>query len=129
MSMHGEEIADEKKLNTMLEKAAEYIIETSARETTTGSWITYADDIPSDILTPDLFDEHIDDIFALILNYESVSYAEINDDGYLDVVMFLAYCPNYEVMPGEEDEYPEDREILNPLEGRREIGIPLSQSM
>lgn len=122
-------VIDEKILETKLEKAAEYIVETSARETTTGSWTTHSGDIPSDILTQDLFDKHINDIFGLVINYGAVSYAEIGNDGCIDTVMFLAYCPNYEASPGEEDEYPEDRVILNPLETKNENVTVCSQTM
>jgi len=50
--------------------------------------------------------------------YEAVADIEIEPDGAVDLVMYLAYCPNYEPWEEERDEYPEDREILDPLKSR-----------
>lgn len=107
-------------LKEKLEKAAAYIIETSARETTTGHYLTYADDIPSDILAPELFENNKNAIIKLMEEYASLAEAEVCSDGAIDAIMYLDYCPNYESDPGEVEEglsydMP-DRDILDPLE-------------
>jgi len=45
-------------LKDKLEKVAEYIIEKSARETTSGNYITYAEEIPSELITLDEYMRH-----------------------------------------------------------------------
>ena len=106
------------ELRAKLVRTAEYIIETSARETTSGSYITYANDIPEDILSAELFLTHIEDIAEIMWEYDSVADIEVDakNNECIDAVMYLAYCPNFEPHLEEEDEYPPDREILNPLE-------------
>ena len=98
-----------------LEKAAAYIIETSARETQTGSYLTYADDMPEDIISPKAFAEYIKDIEDIIAEYGAVLDVEISTDGTIDVNMFLAYCPNYVPLDEETGDFPEDRPIFDPL--------------
>jgi len=104
-----------KTVTERLEKAAAYIVEMSARETTTGNYITHPDNIPADILSPSLFSKHIDTIVYMVSDYGAVLDIEVTPDGAIDVIMGLGYCPNYAAMPGEEDAYPDDRQILNPL--------------
>jgi len=102
-----------------LEKAAAYILETSARETISGHYVIYANDVPAEILTPELFATHIDAIVEILSEYGAVLDIEVID-GAIDMVMGLAYCPNYEPFPEEVDEYPDDREIEDPLATRGE---------
>ena len=101
-------------LETKLENAARYIIKKSAEETTSGNYITYSGDIPEDIISPELFSKHIQDIADIMQSYESVLDI-IVEDGSIDVIMGLAYCPNYEPWEEEKDDYPPDRKILDPL--------------
>ena len=106
-------MTDDIKAN--LEKAAEYIIATSARETTSGNYIIYPDDIPAEIISADLYEEHLSDIVEIMLEYDAVAEADIGADGSIDTLMFLNYCPNYIPLAEEEGEYPDDRIILDPL--------------
>lgn len=106
------------ELKNKLENAARYIIETSAQETTSGNYITYTGDIPEEIISPKLFSKHIQDIAGIVQEYEAVLDIIVGD-GSIDVVMGLDYCPNFEPDADERDEYPDDREILDPLKTRR----------
>ena len=106
-------------IKAKLEKAAEYIITTSARETTSGNYITHPDDIPAEIITADLYEKHLSDIVEIMLEYDAVAEADIGADGSIDTLMFLSYCPNYIPLAGEEDEYPDDRIIPDPLTTRQ----------
>ena len=107
----------------MLEKAAAHILETSARETMSGSYAMYADDIPADIISQTLFLKHIDTIAGILSEYGAVLDIDISPDDGIYMVLGLAYCPNYEPSPEEADEYPDDRQILNPLESRGENSL------
>jgi len=106
------------ELKSKLENAARYIIETSARETSSGNYITYIGDVPDDIISPTLFSKHINDIADIMQEYEAVLDIIVEPEGAIDVVMGLAYCPNFEPHPEEADEYPDGREILDPLKSR-----------
>lgn len=106
-------------IKAKLEKAAEYIIETSARETTSGSYIMYPDDIPAEIIPPDLYIEHLGGIVKIMQEYEAVTDIEIHSGDALDFTVLLDYCPNFEPDADERDDYPDDREILDPLASRR----------
>ena len=103
----------------LLEKAAAYILETSARETTSGNYITYANDLPADVISPELFAANIDTIAGILSEYGAVLDIEVSD-GAIDMIVGLAYCPNYEPFPEEDDEYPDDRETSDPLATRGE---------
>ena len=105
------------ELESKLENAARYIIETSARNTTSGNYITYTGDVPANIISPELFSKHVQDIADIMQEYEAVLDI-IVEDGSIDVVMGLAYCPNFEPWEEEKDEYPDDREIEDPLKTR-----------
>jgi len=111
--IRGNEMTDE--LKERLEKVAEFIIEASARETTSGNYITYVEDIPDTLLSSELFSKHTKDIAEIMMGYEAVADIHISDDAALDVCMYLDYCPNFEPLAEEVDDYPEDREILDPL--------------
>jgi len=105
-----------------LEKAAAYILEKSARETLSGMYIISANDIPADILPPELFAKHIDAIVEILSEYGAVLDIAVTPDGAIDITLGLAYCPNYEPFPEEVEsgEYPDDREIEDPLATRGE---------
>jgi len=113
-----------KDMKNTLENAAKYIIETSARETSTGNWITYPEDMPAGIISAELFSKHKDQIIDMMLEYEAVAEAVSGSDGCIDVIMYLDYCPNFEPHEDERDDYPDDREILDPLGSRRESEKP-----
>jgi len=107
------------ELKNMLENAARYIIETSARETSTGNWITYPEDMPAGVIPADLFLQHKEQIIEIMLEYDAVAEAEPGSDGSIDVIMYLGYCPNFVPDADERDEYPDDRAILDPLQSMR----------
>jgi hypothetical protein len=83
-----------------LEKAAAYIVKKCADETASGTYFVHSDDIPDDILTPELFTAHINRIAEMMKAHESVAEADV-EDGTISVVMYLDYCPNYEPAPEE----------------------------
>ena len=114
-----------------LEKAAEFIIETGARETTTGHHYIYPEEIPPGILTPGLFNKHVDDIIGILKQYEAIGDIEVMHDGTVDMIVYLNYCPNYEPDTDERDDYPDAREILDPLKSRavpKNTAKPLGQA-
>jgi len=116
----------------ILEKTVAYILETSARETTSGNYITYANDLPADVISPELFAANIDTIAGILSEYGAVLDIDVYD-GAIDMIVGLAYCPNYEPFPEEDDEFPDDRETSDPLATRGEVvlqgGFPaLSES-
>ena len=102
-------------IKNQIENAARYIIETSARETSTGNWITYPDEIPASVISAELFSIFKRQIIGTMQEYEAVAEAYMNPDGSIDVMMYLGYCPNFEPDADERDDYPDDREILDPL--------------
>jgi len=106
------------ELESKLENAARYIIETSARNTTSGNYITYTGDVPEEIISPELFSKHIQEIADIMQEYEAVLDIDVESGESIDVVMGLAYCPNYEPWDSEREEYPDDREIFDPLKTR-----------
>jgi hypothetical protein len=108
----------ESDIQNKIERAAAYIVETSARDTTSGNWITYAEDLPAEIISPDEYIRHYDAIVKTLHEYEAVADIETTPDGTVDIVMYLAYCPNYEPHGDELDEYPDGREILDALKSR-----------
>ena len=108
-------------IKNQIESAARYIIETSARETSTGNWITYPEDIPASVISADLFNQHKEKIIDTMFEYEAVAEAVLGtDSACIDVIMYLAYCPNFVPDPEEMDDYPDDRDILDPLQSKRE---------
>ena len=98
-----------------LENAAAYIVETSARETMSGNYITYPEEMPAEIIPPELYKRHIGDIVKIMRGYESVADVDVTADGTVDICLYLDYCPNYEPCVEECDEYPGDRKILDPM--------------
>ncbi len=111
-------LAGRESENGKIAKAAAYIVETSALGTEYGNYITYPRNIPKDIMTVDEFEKLKGKIVYEILGYESVAQADIDDDGSIDLTMYLAYCPNYIPHPEERGEYPDDREILDALQSK-----------
>lgn len=107
------------ELKSILGKIAEYLIETEAQVTSSGNFIIYPNDFKTDFIAPEFFSEHIHTIAEMMLEYSAVAEADVLPDGSLDVLMYLAYCPNFEPDPVEADEYPPDREILDPLTTKR----------
>lgn len=97
-----------------LEKAVEFIVKTCAEKTHSGTYLINANDIPSGLLTPELFAEHQNLICDMMMKYESVALAEIDFDA-IDATMHLDFCPNYEPTPEEMDEYPDNRVMRDPL--------------
>jgi len=108
-------------IQSKLEKAAAFIIETGARETTSGHYYIYAEEIPPEILTPEQYKQNLDGIIGILQEYEAIGDIEVMDDGTVDMIVYLEYCPNYEPDADEREEglYPDDREILDPLTTRR----------
>jgi len=108
-------------LTGKLEKAAEYIIQTSANETLSGNYYFYPEDMPKEILPPRQFAQYKSSIMDIMREYEAVAEVELGDHGCIDVLMYLDYCPNYERDKEEEanGEYPPDRIILDPLNTRQ----------
>jgi len=106
-------------IKNKLEKAAEYIIETSSRETTSGNYFVYADDIPAEIIPANLYAKHLSDIVEILREYEAVAEVDVSPYDSLDIMIYLDYCPNFEPDGDERDDYPDDREILDPLTTRR----------
>ena len=120
------------ELISKLEKAAKHIIVTSATETTSGNYVICPADIPADIISTNMYFEHVGSIEKIMHMYDSVADTEVSPDGSMDTVIHLAYCPNFEPQPEEEDEYPLDRMIhadpLMPMRTTKSIrevlGIP-----
>ena len=106
------------ELKSTLENAARYIIETSARETSGGNYITYTGDVPEEIISPELFTKYMKSIAGIMEEYEAVADVIVDKDS-IDVNMYLDYCPNYEPFAEELDDYPPDRKIEDPLHTRR----------
>jgi hypothetical protein len=118
--------ADE--LKDKLVKAAEYIIETSARETTTGNYVIESIDIPPDIISLELFSEHIQTIAEIMREYESVAIVDVSPYDSLDTAIYLDYCPNFKPEADQLEDYPPGRETLDPLGSKRKIdGVPISE--
>jgi hypothetical protein len=108
------------EIKTMLEKATEYIVKKCADETISGSYYVHADDVPGEVLAPGLFVEHIDTIADMILGYESVAEADV-EDGVISVIMYTDCCPNHEpslVGSNENDDYG-NQTTPNPLTKRQ----------
>jgi len=103
----------------LLEKTAAYILETSARETTSGNYIIHANDLPAEVISPELFAANIDTLAGILSEYGAVLDIDVYD-GAIDMTVGLAYCPNYEPFPEEEEEFPDDRETSDPLATRGE---------
>ena len=101
-------------LHDKLIKAAEYVIESSARETTSGVMYTHPSNIPVEIMTLDEFTSHVEEVANIISSYKSVLDVDYDDEGIIDVAMGSDYCPLYETICGE-DELDENRKIKNPL--------------
>jgi hypothetical protein len=99
----------------MLEKAAAFIVERSAGETTSGNYITYMGDLPADIISPGAFAENVEDIAAIVAEYEAVVDIEVTSDGAIDINMGLDYCPNFDATLEADGDYPDDRIIKDPL--------------
>ena len=97
-----------------LKKATEYIISNGAVDTTSGNYIFRVGSIPTDILTPEEFVANMQAIAELAEFYEAVTDVDISD-GTIDVNFYLDYCPNYEPWYEELAQFPDDREILDPL--------------
>jgi hypothetical protein len=89
------------EIKAALEKAVEYIVTKCANETTSGSYIIHADDVPGDIISPGLFAEHIGTITEMMMVYDSVAEADV-EDGAISVIMYSSYCPNHEPPPEDE---------------------------
>lgn len=70
-------VSDE--VNDILEGAVKYIVKKCASETESGTYYVHADDFPEDILPPGLFMEHIGTIADMMLGYESVAEADVED--------------------------------------------------
>ena len=102
------------ELKVKLKKAAEYIVETSARNTTSGTYTISALDIPAEIISPELYAEHISIIADIMVDYDAVVDVEITACDSIVTSIYLDYCPNFESSLGEQDDYPDDREILDP---------------
>jgi len=100
------------ELRDKLIKTAEYIIDTCAWETTSGNYIIYPGEIPADIISTNLYLEHIDSIAVIMRQYISVADVEVGSDGCIDTIMYLAYCPNLDPDTEGLDEYPGERIIL-----------------
>ena len=113
-------------MQSKLEKAAAFIVETGARETTTGHYYIYAEEIPAEILPPKQYKQNLDAMIGILQEYEAIGDIEIMDDGTVDMIVYLDYCPNYEPDADEREEglYPDDREILDPLTTRRKPEPP-----
>ena len=94
----------EDEIKTKLVKAAEFIIETCARETTNGNYHVGVDKIPAEILSPELFVMHKEDIVKIMQEHEYVAEVEISRDGEIDAIIWLNYCPNIEPDGDEWDE-------------------------
>lgn len=107
------------ELRSKLEKTAAFIIEKSANETESGNYIIGADDIPADVLSPELFEEHIEIIAGMMEEYAAVADVGFTSGGEIDVIIYSDYCPNYEPLPEEQDDFPPDRKILDPLKSKR----------
>ena len=93
-------------ISETLEKAAAFIIESSARETSSGNWITYADEIPNEIISPELYMKHINDVVEIMTEHDAVADVMVSPDGTVDMCLYLAYCPNYEPSDYEQDTKP-----------------------
>jgi hypothetical protein len=106
------------ELRVKLEKAAEHIITTSAKETATGTYYFHPEEIPADIISEDLFIKYQETIMEIMFKYDSVADVEIDPDGTMNTMMFTDYCPNYLPHPEEADEYLPDREIFDPIASR-----------
>ena len=111
-----------------LKKAAEHIIKEGAGNTVSGDWIADYGDLPGALLTPVEFSRHIGDIANMMMDYEAVAEAEAGADGSLHAVFYLDYCPNYEPMPSEEDDYPDSREIAAPLLSKKVRNLELGSA-
>lgn len=107
------------ELKSKLEKVAAFIVETCAGATTSGNYILDASDFPSDMITPDLLKQNINTVVEMLYEYEAVADVVVGSEGSIDICMYLAYCPNYEPWREEADEYPPNREILDPLKSKR----------
>ena len=108
-----------KEINGKLERAAAFIIETGARETTTGHYYIYPDEIPEEIISPRLFRQYSNNVVDVLKQYEAIGDIEVMLDGTIDIIIYLDYCPNYEPDADEREDYPDDRAILDPLQSRR----------
>ena len=106
-------------IKNKLEETAAYIITKCARETTSGNYFIYPEDIPAEILPADLYYEHLDSIVKIMLEYEAIAEVDKSEYDSLDVMVYLDYCPKFEPDADERDDYPDDREILDPLTTRR----------
>jgi hypothetical protein len=106
-------------LERQLEKAAAFIVETCARETTSGNYFIYPEEIPAEIISSDLYCKHKARIVEIMLEYEAIGEVDVSEYDSLDVMVYLDYCPNFEPLPEESDDFPPDREILDPLATRR----------
>ena len=94
------------ELRATLEKAAAYIIETCARETTSGNYVIDPDDIPAAVILPDLYKEHLGGIVEIMREHGAVAGAETGGDGSIDVTLYLDHCPNFEPDADEEADHP-----------------------
>ena len=92
-----------KDLMETLVETAVYIIDISLREASSGNWIIYAEDIPTEIISPELYKNHINDIINIMLEHKAVADIVVSPDGTVDMCMYLAYCQSYE--PFEDDHY------------------------
>ena len=110
----GEHMVGVINLHDKFKKAAEYVIVSSARETTSCVMYTHPSNIPGEIMPPDEFTSHVVEIANIISSYKSVLDVDYDDEGIIDVAMGSDYCPLYETICGE-DELDETRQIKNPL--------------
>ena len=104
---------EQNSLLARLEKAAIHIIETSARETQSGNYITDPGDVPADILSSDEYKENIHAIAEIMRNNEAVADVEVGDDGSIDAILYMDYCPNLELTHDESDDSPDGKEIVD----------------
>lgn len=109
------ENAIDDELAKKLESVAAYIVEDGATATTSGVYTAYTNNIPADLLPPEMVEQYKEEIESLLFTYDAVADVELDEDDNFDVTYYLGYCPNYEPDREEADEYPEDREIFAPL--------------
>ena len=99
----GEHMVDVINLHDKLKKAAEYVIVSSARETTSGVMYTRPSNIPSEIMSPDEFTSHVEKIANIISSYKSILNVDYDDEGIIGVAIGSDYCHLYKTLCGEDE--------------------------
>lgn len=101
-------ITDLRELNEVVNNVANYIVKEAAEKTSSGNWILEYDDVAHLISEEDYLQ-----YFDLIEN-EVSSRGEVLDldtsDKSFDLIIGLAYCPNYEWCEGDERVFGCERE-------------------